>query len=79
MTTQIDWEALSHGAFTEALAAGLAERDRRIQQLAELTGGVVAQQPERRGPGRPPGSTTRPSTRAEQLAAAAAESAESVQ
>ena len=76
MNTQIDWAAMPHGDFTEALRAGLEERDNRVRQLYELTGAAPpAMAPERRGPGRPPGA--RPSTRAEQLAAA--ESGEAVQ
>ena len=68
----IGWEELSHAQLTEALAAGLAERERRIADMLALTGGslpALQQQTERRGPGRPAGSGNK-SAREQQLEAA---------
>jgi hypothetical protein len=73
----IEWEGLSHAQLAEALAAGLEERDRRVQELMALTGDPLGQQEERRRPGRPLGSGSkakdepRLSARAQQLAEAA--------
>lgn len=64
----IQWEELSHAQLTEALAAGLAERTRRIEEMMALTGAVSIQE-ERRGPGRPAGSSNK-SARQQQLEAA---------
>jgi len=75
----IGWEELSHAQLAEALAAGLEERDRRVQELMALTGASLGQQEERRGPGRPRGAASsantepRLSARAQQLADAAGE------
>ena len=65
---KIEWEELTHPQLTEALQAGLAERDRRIAEMMALTGAVSLQE-ERRGPGRPAGSGNK-SARQQQLEAA---------
>lgn len=64
----IGWKELSHAQLTEALSAGLAERDRRITEMMALTG-------ERRGPGRPAGSGNKTARELQLEEAAAAESA----
>lgn len=75
----IGWEELSHAQLTEALAAGLAERERRIADMLALTGGSLpAPAAERRGPGRPAGSTNK-SIREQQLEAAAEQDRAGVQ
>jgi len=65
----IEWETLPHAELTRVLSEGLAERDRRVQELYSLTG-AIAPTEERRGPGRPAGSGNKQppmSARAQQL------------
>ena len=69
----IEWEQLSHAQLTETLAAALSERERRVNELLSLTGGVTLTADRPRGPGRPPGSTNKgepKSAREQQLEAA---------
>ena len=65
---QIEWSTLGQPELVAELQAGLAERDRRIQELMGIAPAVPAAAP--RGPGRPPKTQQDLSTRAGQLAAA---------
>jgi hypothetical protein len=76
--TSIEWETLPHADFTRVLSEGLAERDRRVQELYSLTGAAPAPAAERRSPGRPAGSTNK-SIREQQLEAAAEQDRAGVQ
>ena len=68
---QIEWSTLGQPELVAELQAGLAERDRRIQELMGIAPAVPAAAP--RGPGRPPKQAHDLSTRAGQLAAAESE------
>lgn len=65
----IEWEQLTHAQFVAALSDGLAERDRRTQELFSLGAAVAAPSAEKRGPGRPAGSANK-TAREQQLEAA---------
>jgi hypothetical protein len=78
MASNIEWEALPHADFVRTLSEGIAERDRRTQELFALTGMAPAPAAERRGPGRPAGSANK-TARELQIEAAAAADREAVQ